>query len=140
MSNTKLIKIAVSGAFDPLHIGHIRYIREACKLGNELVVLLNSDEQLIQKKGFVFMPFAERKEILEAIKDVDEVIKDLSPNITCEEALKLVKPTIFAKGGDRTPGTMAQIEIDTCKEIGCEIVYGVGGGKIQSSQWLTKRR
>ena len=70
----KHLTVAVSGAFDPVHIGHIRYIREAARLGDKLVVILNSDDFLLRKKGFVFMPFGERKEILENIKGVDEVV------------------------------------------------------------------
>ena len=70
----RLVTVAISGAFDPIHVGHIRYIREAAKLGDRLVVILNGDDFLLRKKGFVFMPFEERKEILENVKGVDEVI------------------------------------------------------------------
>lgn len=57
----KLVKVAVSGAFDPIHVGHIRYIHEAAKLGDRLVVILNKDDFLLKKKGFVFWPFNKRK-------------------------------------------------------------------------------
>ena len=59
--------VAVSGGYDPIHIGHLRNIQEACKLGDRLIVILTRDDQLIEKKGYVFMAYAERKEILEGI-------------------------------------------------------------------------
>ncbi len=131
--------VAVSGGFDPIHKGHIRYIREAKKLGDYLVILLNSNNQLIRKKGYYFQTFEERKEILESIKGVDEVVEDPDTEITCEKALELVEPHVFAKGGDRTSDTMAKIEVETCKRLGIRIVYGVGGDKSQSSSWLIYR-
>ncbi|MEK9166387.1 MAG: adenylyltransferase/cytidyltransferase family protein, partial [Patescibacteria group bacterium] len=98
--------VAVSGGFDPVHVGHIRHFKAARKLGDKLVVILNNDNWLRLKKGFVFMPEKERKEIIEAFSYVDEVVltghkrntKDIS---ICEE-LKKIRPHIFAKGGDRT--------------------------------------
>ncbi|MCX6003460.1 MAG: adenylyltransferase/cytidyltransferase family protein [Chloroflexi bacterium] len=136
----KRVVVATGGGFDPLHEGHIRLLKEAKKLGDVLVIMLNSDEQLIQKKGKTFYPSqVERKEIVESIKYVDKVIIDPGKDVTCEEALKLVKPDILAKGGDRKSGSMPEIELNVCKEIGCSIVYNVGGGKIQSSSWLIKR-
>jgi D-beta-D-heptose 7-phosphate kinase/D-beta-D-heptose 1-phosphate adenosyltransferase len=132
--------VATGGGFDPLHEGHIRLFKEAKKLGDILIVMLNSDEQLIKKKGGTFyLSQDERKEILESIKYVDKVIIDPGKDVTCEEALKLIKPDILAKGGDKTPDNMPKIEIDVCKEIGCKIVYNVGGEKVQSSSWLLNR-
>jgi len=75
--NKKITTVAVSGAFDPIHIGHIRYIQEAAKLGDRLVVILNGDDFLLKKKGFVFMPFEDRKEIVQALKGVDEVVASI---------------------------------------------------------------
>jgi cytidyltransferase-like protein len=132
--------VATGGGFDPIHKGHIRLLKEAKKLGTKLVVILNNDEQLKKKKGKTFYPSqSERQEILESIKYVDEVIIDPDTNVTCEEALRLIQPDIYAKGGDRTPGNMAQMEIDVCNELGIRIVYGVGGEKIQSSSWLINK-
>ena len=97
--------VMVSGGFDPVHIGHVRMFNEAKKLGDELVVYINNDNWLRKKKGFVFMPEHERKEIIEAFKAVDRVIvseheentKDMS---VCMGLIK-IKPHIFANGGDR---------------------------------------
>ncbi len=136
----KKVVVATGGGFDPLHKGHIRLLKEAKELGDVLVVMLNSDEQLRKKKGQPFYPSQdERKEIIESIKYVDKVIIDPGKDVTCEEALKLVKPDILAKGGDRVEGSMPEIEVLTCQELGCKIVYNVGGAKVQSSSWLLKR-
>lgn len=134
------IIVAVSGGFDPLHIGHIRNFKEAKNLlGNYLVIILHSDNWLINKKGFVFMPYEERKEIIESIKYVDKVVKAVSDNKTCEDSLEYYRPNKFAKGGDRTPNNMEKSEIEMCKKLNIEIVYNVGGKKIQSSSWLTNK-
>lgn len=132
------IIVAVSGGFAPIHIGHIRLFEEAKKLGDKLIVILNNDNWLKKKKGFIFMPEKERKEIIQALTCVDKVIltghpknpKDMS---ICAE-LKRIKPDIFANGGDRTKKNIP--EIKTCQEIGCQMVFNVGGQKIQSSSWL----
>jgi len=132
------VTVAVSGAFDPIHVGHVRYIREAAKLGNKLVVILNSDGFLLRKKGFVFMPFADRKEILENIKGVDEVVASVDEDQTVSKTLELVKPDIFAKGGDRT-GPENIPEAGTCRKIGCKLVTGVGGGQVRSVSELSRK-
>lgn len=135
----KKIIVAVSGGFDPLHIGHARMFRKARALGNYLVVILNNDNWLKLKKGFSFMPEKERKELLEHIKWVDKVVltghkpgtKDLS---VCVE-LRKIKPHIFANGGDRKLDNIPEVAV--CKEIGAKMVFNIGhGGKIQSSSWL----
>jgi D-beta-D-heptose 7-phosphate kinase/D-beta-D-heptose 1-phosphate adenosyltransferase len=135
----------VSGGFDPVHIGHVRMFEEAKKLGDELVVLLNNDNWLKLKKGYVFMPEAERKEIIEAFKSVDRVVltdhgKD-TKDISISNELKKLRPHVFAKGGDRKPAgvPIPSPEVAVCDEIGCEIVYDIGhGGKVQSSSELVK--
>lgn len=132
--NNKKIVVAVSGGFDPVHIGHIRYLKEAKKLGDKLLVILNSDDFLIRKKGKPFMVFAERKEILEAIRWVDEVVPSVDNDQTVCQSLRCYQPDIFAKGGDRTMSNIP--EKDTCTELGIKMVFGVGGAKIQSSSWL----
>ena len=132
----RLVTVAVSGAFDPIHVGHVRYIREAAKLGDRLVVILNSDDFLLRKKGFVFRPFEERKEILENVKGVDEVISSVDEDQSVCKTLELVKPNIFAKGGDRT-GPENIPEAETCSKIGCKLVTNVGGGKLRSNSELS---
>ena len=133
------IIVAVAGALDPLHVGHIRHIRAAKKLGDQLVVLLNPDRDLEVKKGFVFMPWAERAEILMALRAVDRVVEITDGDGTCAETLAKVKPDIFAKGGDRTgPDHMPPGELEVCEKLGIQIVYGVGGGKVQSSSELVR--
>lgn len=137
----KPIVVAVSGGFDPIHKGHVRLFQEAKKLGDKLVVILNNDNWLRAKKRNIFMSQDERKEILEALACVDKVMltnhpenpKDMS---VCKE-LSLLKPNIFANGGDRHKGNIP--EVATCNAIGCQMVFNVGGGKVQSSSWLLEK-
>lgn len=133
--------VVVSGGFDPIHIGHIRLFKEAKKLGDELVVVLNNDNWLKKKKGIVFMPQKERKELIGALAAVDKIVltshlpnpEDMS---VCQE-LKKLRPSVFAQGGDRNKKTTPSAEFSVCQEINCRMVFGVGrGGKIQSSSWL----
>jgi rfaE bifunctional protein nucleotidyltransferase chain/domain len=135
----KEIVVATSGGFDPLHIGHVRLIQEAKKLGDKLVVIVNSDEWLKRKKGFVFMKLDDRIELIMALKGVDDVMVWDDGTPTVSGALKKLKPNIFAKGGDRSD--LSKIpEAAVCKEIGCKIVFDVGrGGKVESSSWILKR-
>lgn len=137
--HSKSIIVAVSGGFDPIHVGHIRMLKEAKQLGDKLVVILNNDNWLNKKKGYFFIPQDERKEILEAISCVDEVIITQHPRnpddmSVCKE-LETIHPSIFANGGDRVLENIPEVE--TCKKIGCAMVFNVGhGGKVQSSSWL----
>lgn len=85
------------------------------------------------------MPYEERKEIILSIKYVDSVVKVIDSDMTVARTLALIKPDIFAKGGDRTEKNIPKAEQDICKKLGIQIVYGVGGGKIQSSSWLIKK-
>jgi D-beta-D-heptose 7-phosphate kinase/D-beta-D-heptose 1-phosphate adenosyltransferase len=133
--------VAVSGGFDPLHIGHIRYMQEAKKLGDKLIVILNNDNWFKVKGKPIFMTHHERKEIIEALECVDEVIvsghkkntKDIS---ICQELIK-IKPHIFANGGDRFANNIPEFKL--CNDLGIEMVFNVGkGGKIRSSSELLK--
>tara|TARA_Y100001938_G_C7828087_1_gene299955 strand:+ start:68 stop:520 length:453 start_codon:yes stop_codon:yes gene_type:complete len=126
--------IAVSGGFDPVHIGHVRMIRDASRYGDVLVII-NSDEWLMRKKGYVFMPWKERAEIMGNIKGVTVVTSvDDSDGTVCE-ALIRCKPHAFANGGDRKDKNTP--EMDLCDHIGIEMMWAVGGNnKPQSSSWL----
>lgn len=131
-----MITVCCSGGYDPLHVGHLENLKAAKKLGGKLIVILTRDDQLIAKKGFVFMSYNQRKAILEELRCVDVVAENIDQDTTSTESLRLYKPQIFCKGGDRTPENMPQSELDVCREIGCEIIYGVGGEKIESSSRL----
>lgn len=133
--------VLVSGGFDPVHIGHVRLINEAKKLGDHLIVLVNNDNWLKQKKGYTFMPEEDRKEILENLKSVDEVIltqhKKQPNDMSVIEELTTLKPDIFANGGDRKEGNVPEYEL--CKELGIEMAFNVGGEKIRSSSELAQQ-
>jgi len=128
--------VCISGGFDPVHVGHLRMIREAKKLtcGGKLIVIVNSDDWLLRKKGYIFMPFVERREILMGFRGVDGVSSvDDKDNTVCE-ALKRIHPDIFANGGDRKEGNVPEYQVCETMDIG--MVYNVGGGKVQSSSNL----
>ena len=140
--------VATSGGFDPLHVGHLRCFQESAKIAQanecELVVIVNGDGWLKRKKGFSFMSSSERVEIVAGIAGVDYVVEwdDGGPTVT--GALERLRPRFFTKGGDRTQGgdfedyrSSNVPEFRLCSEIGCEVVFGVGGGKVQSSSSLT---
>lgn len=128
--------VAISGGFDPLHAGHIRHIKAAKRLGDKLIIILSPDDQLKKKKGYVLMPYEERKEILESIVGVAKVVKNIDSDITAAESLKLYGPDVFVKGGNTTPDNLPKEEFEVCKLMGCSIIYGVGGKKIKSSSDL----
>lgn len=142
MNSNNPIVVAVSGGFDPIHPGHIRLFKEAKALGDKLVVILNNDNWLRKKKRFNFMSERERKEVIEAIKYVDEVVISRHPENTDDmsvtEALLRIRPAVFANGGDRVKSNVPEVEV--CHRIGCKMVFNVGqGGKIQSSSSLVEK-
>jgi len=135
-----MVVVFASGFFDPIHRGHIYYLRDAKKLGDFLIVHIHRDECCVKKKGYVFMPLEDRVEVLKAIRYVDAVvICDEDCDMTVAKALEEIKPDIFAKGGDRKPENMPKKEIEVCNRLGIKIVYGVGGRKVQSSSKLVKQ-
>lgn len=137
MTNKKRdIIVVASGYFDPIHIGHINYLREAKKLGTKLIVIINTDQQAKLKKSFPFMNEKERIEIISSLKFVDRVTLAIDKDESVCKTLKLLKPDVFAKGGDRTLGNIPERKI--CEEFGIKMVFGVGGKKAQSSSWLIK--
>ena len=118
--------VMVSGGFDPVHAGHIRLIRAAAEHG-DVIVIANSDEWLFRKKGFVFMTFGARAEILNAIKGVILVDSVDDADGTVCEAIYRHEPTYFANGGDR--GKSNTPEQSVCEELKVKLLWGVGGDK-----------
>jgi len=125
--------VLLSGGFDPVHVGHVRMIRAASELGR-VVVAVNSDDWLMRKKGYIFMPWPERTEILRAILGVAEVVAVEDDDGTVCEVLKKLQPDIFGNGGDRTNKNTP--EKATCQELGIKMIWALGGKKIQSSSEL----
>jgi cytidyltransferase-like protein len=134
--------IVVSGGFDPIHSGHIAYLKSAKSHGDKLIVALNSDAWLEKKKGKFFMPLHERKSIIEAIKYVDEVISfEDDEKGSCINALEAIKKTYpsdeiyFANGGDRDKKNIPEMSV-----LGINFLFGVGGNdKKNSSSWILNK-
>ena len=120
----------VSGGFDPLHEGHLAYLKAARQYGH-VVVALNSDDWLLRKKGFVFQPWETRAEILRELRVVSDVIKVDDKDGTITDALSRVRPEYFANGGDRKEAD--DNEHYWCDYLGIKELFGVGGEKINSS-------
>ena len=135
MTNKKTVM--VSGGFDPVHIGHIRMIVEASKYG-DVIVVANSDDWLFRKKGFVFMSFEQRAEILASIKGVVKVTGVDDHDGTVCEAISREKPDYFANGGDRKKHNTPEQAL--CQHLDIEMLWGIGGkDKPQSSSWLVNK-
>ena len=130
--------VMISGGFDPIHVGHVRMIQEAARYADGLYVVVNSDDWLMRKKGYVFMPWEERREIIEAISGVTSVHDVDDADGTVCEALKRVKPDYFANGGDRKSDNTPEVQV--CKDLNIEMLWNVGGGKIQSSSDLVNNQ
>ena len=125
--------VCVSGGFDPVHVGHVRMTQEAARHG-DVIVIANSDDWLKRKKGYVFMDYEQRQEILYAFKGVVDVVQASDDDGTVCKTLRNINPTVFANGGDR--GDSNTPEVDVCIELGIKMLWNVGGGKIQSSSEL----
>lgn len=131
-----MITVCTSGYFNPLHKGHLKLLEESKALGDRLVVIVNNDEQVILKGSKIFMDAEERCDIIRAIKFVDEVVLSVDKDRTVRSTLELIKPNIFAKGGDSTTDNIPEKEV--CDRLGIKLILGVGGNKIQSSSWILK--
>lgn len=146
MNNLQYKKIVItSGFFNPLHIGHINLIREAKKLGDYLIVIVNNDKQVKIKGSVPFMLEQERVEIIKALRYADEVILSIDTEDGFQsKSIELIakqypeSEIIFAKGGDRNFDNLPQCEKDVCQKFGIKVVNGVGGEKVQSSSTLIK--
>ena len=130
--------VVVSGGFDPIHDGHIDLIVGAKGLGSKLVCILNTDEFLIRKKGKVFQSLVVRKKILEHIREVDEIVVSVDVDQTVCKTLEMIKPDIFANGGDRR-STEDIPETEVCQRLGIQMIFSVGGGKANSSSELLRK-
>ena len=133
--------IIVSGGFDPVHSGHIAYLKDAKKLGDKLIVALNSDSWLVDKKGKYFMPFDERKAVIQSISYVNQVIgfedDSMGSCINGIEEVKKMYPSdeiYFANGGDRDKANIPEMSVK-----GVKFLFSVGGDdKKNSSSWILK--
>jgi glycerol-3-phosphate cytidylyltransferase-like family protein len=146
------VLVATSGGFDPMHVGHLRCIQGTADHAKwmkgqmpvwanktfKVVVIVNGDGFLNRKKGYAFMPEAERMEIIAGVAGVDYVVPWDDGSQTVTDALKILRPVAFTKGGDRDAAANVP-EFDLCKSIDCWVVFNVGGGKIQSSSALVER-
>ena len=122
--------VTISGYFDPLHVGHIEYIKLAKKLGDKLIVIVNNDAQCKIKKGKFFMNQEDRLEIIKSIMWVDDAILSIDSDGTVCKSLASLKPNVFANGGDRHNKEIP--ESDICRKLGIKIIDGLGK-KIRSS-------
>jgi D-beta-D-heptose 7-phosphate kinase/D-beta-D-heptose 1-phosphate adenosyltransferase len=133
--------VLVTGGFDPIHSGHLAYFQSAKKLGDKLVVGLNSDKWLARKKGRAFMPIWERDVIIRNLKMVDMTVMvaddpDNSCSTFIKETLALFPndEIIFANGGDRTQENIPEMKITDPR---LSFVFGIGGeNKANSSSWI----
>ena len=126
--------IAISGYFDPIHVGHLEYINMAKKLGDKLVVIVNNNYQCELKKSKPFMDEKDRVTIVSNLKNVDEVFLSIDKDKTVCASLEKIKPDIFANGGDRKNYEIPESVI--CKKYDIKIIDGLGE-KIRSSSDLT---
>ena len=133
--------IVVSGGFDPIHSGHIAYFNSAKEFGDKLIVALNSDDWLIRKKGKFFMPFKERKIIIENLSSVDSVVgfEDDDMGSACNALINIKDmfpndDIAFANGGDRNQKNIPEMSVE-----GIEFIFSTGGDeKKNSSSWILK--
>jgi rfaE bifunctional protein nucleotidyltransferase chain/domain len=127
------MKVCASGYFNPLHVGHLEYLEKAKALGDWLIVIVNSDKQVLLKGSKPFMNQADRVEIIKALECVDQVVLSIDEDKTVCKTLRNLSPDIFAKGGDRTVDNIPEKAV--CEELGIKMVFGLGD-KIRSSSEL----
>ena len=134
LMNIELTVVAVSGYFDPLHVGHIEYLERAKSLGDKLVVIVNNDNQAKIKKGEPWMAQEDRLKIVRSLRCVDEAFLSLDSDLSVCESLRACRPHIFANGGDRRREEIPEAKV--CKELNIEMIDGLGD-KIRSSSAYT---
>ncbi len=131
-------RVIVSGYFNPLHGGHVDMIESAAQLGDKLIVIVNNDAQQLLKKGKVILDEQNRYRLVDALSVVDEVVLSVDNEPPVIETLRHIAERypkdelIFANGGDRDSDKVTP-ETPVCHELGIEMVYGVGGDKVDSS-------
>ena len=128
------VVVAVSGYFDPIHVGHLEYLQLASKLGDKLIVIVNNNHQAKLKKGEFFMHEKDRIQIVAALRCVDEVFLSIDTDSSVCKSLEAVKPNIFANGGDRSLDEIPETAV--MKKYDIKLVDGLGN-KIRSSSDLT---
>lgn len=136
-SPRKLITVAVSGYFNPLHIGHLDMIEKAKKLGDRLVVIVNNDIQVKVKGSVPFMNQSDRLRIIRSLRAVDETFLSIDRDKTVCRSLAKIKPDIFANGGDRKSLNDVP-EFAVCQKLGISMVDGLGR-KIRASSEIIKK-
>ncbi|MFI5046056.1 MAG: adenylyltransferase/cytidyltransferase family protein [Acidimicrobiia bacterium] len=128
--------VVTSGGFDPIHPGHVSSIQESATYGDVVVVVVNGDAFLTAKKGKPFQDLATRCLIVSAIRGVDVVVPfEIEGDATVREAIRRLRPDVFTKGGDRVDAESIP-EWDVCRDLGVEVVTGVGHAKRWSSSWF----
>ncbi len=130
----KEVIVAVSGYFDPIHVGHLEYLKLAKNLGDKLIVIINNNLQAELKKGEFFMQEKDRMEIVAALRFVDEVFLSVDTDGSVCKSLEIIKPDIFANGGDRSLDEIPETAV--MKKYNIKMVDGLGS-KIRSSSDLT---
>lgn len=125
--------VCTSGGFDPIHTGHISCFQESKEYADTLVVIVNGDSFLEEKKGKAFMNLEQRCSIVSSIKNVDYVIPfEIKNDSTVIKALERIKPNFFTKGGDRyDEKTIAEWYI--CEKLNIKIITNVGNEKNETS-------
>lgn len=133
----KPVVVAVSGYFNPLHVGHLVMIKQAKKMGDKLVAIVNNDHQVKLKGSVPFMSLMDRVKIIKALRYVDEVFISIDKDKTVCKSLAKIKPDIFANGGDRKNINDVP-EYNICQKYGIKMVDGLGS-KTRSSSVLIAR-
>ena len=139
--------VVISGYFNPIHTGHLDYIKAASEMGEKLIVIVNNDNQVSLKGSAPFMKEDERMRIVNAIKGVSKAVLSIDTDEAVTETIKSIynecsvdyffDSMIFANGGDRTKGNSPEEKY--CQWRGIKTAYNVGGGKTQSSSELLKK-
>lgn len=131
----------VSGGFDPIHEGHIEMIKASAAASDGVIVLVNSDQWLIRKKGKAFQNFYTRKTICENLKGVIQALEFDDTDDSASDGIRKVRAMypdvhlVFANGGDRGKDNIREDAV--CQECGVDKVFGIGGNnKANSSSWI----